>query len=172
MGLQVISISLKESNHNSIKKLKCSIMKRVLFTIIAVITIISCSKEKDQIGLPYDNPIEFSYIDENGEDLLNSNHPNYINISSIKLFNVIDGVKKLIVIEGTDNNNGVNLNCNDNSNCTLSFRISEMTIIELGSQYSDTICLLNNRSVITYNGEVIWEAGVNPVEIPLAVIVK
>ena len=147
-------------------------MKRVLFTIIAFITIISCSKEKDQVGLPYDNPIEFSYVDGNGEDLLNSNHPNYIHISSIRLYNVIDGVKKLIVIEGTDNNNGVNLNCNDNSNCTLSFRISEMTIIELGSQYSDTICLLNNRSLITYNGEVIWEADKDSVKIPIATIVK
>ena len=74
-------------------------MKRMKKYVILMISlmIIGCSKDNQNENINafnLDVGVEFSVINSDGEDILNPNNPNAINKSDIKLFYLIDGVKK------------------------------------------------------------------------------
>lgn len=67
-------------------------MKKYIILLISL-TFFGCSKENDD-AFNLDVGVEFSIINSEGEDLLNPNHPDAINQSDIKLFYLINGIKK------------------------------------------------------------------------------
>mgnify|MGYP005839430217 CR=1 FL=1 len=148
-------------------------MKKFVYFTFLILTV-SCSKNKSNnlIGIPYDDPIHFAYVDSNGNDLLNANHPNKIEFATLRLYRIIDGTKQQVIQNGTDNLMGISMNCGISNTCTLAFKLSDSTVLDIGNRYSDTICFINNRTKITYNNEVIWEAKNGSFDIPLATIVK
>jgi hypothetical protein len=69
-------------------------MKTIIIIFIAVLFMISCKKEK--VSLNLDGGIEISVMDNSGNDLLNPATPNAFVDSEIKIYYLIDGIKKEI----------------------------------------------------------------------------
>ena len=59
-----------------------------LTILICVLTLMSCSQETefgDLVGVNFDTAVDFSIVNAQGEDLLNPNHPNTIDIKIIAM---------------------------------------------------------------------------------------
>jgi hypothetical protein len=79
-------------------------MKKIL-TFFAITTFFSCESQ-DRNGISsynYNTIVSFSVFNAKGEDLLDSNSPNHLDVSKIKLFYVVDGVSKEFFNANLDN---------------------------------------------------------------------
>ncbi|WP_347173947.1 hypothetical protein [Polaribacter uvawellassae] len=71
-------------------------MKKLII-LICVLAVVSCTNEESDENnyVNFDTAVDFSIVNNIGENLLNPNHPNTIDISKIRIFYVVNGVKKL-----------------------------------------------------------------------------
>ncbi len=72
----------------------------MFFLLSTVIWIISCSVGESPQNINIDNNLTFYLVDENGNDLLNPENPNSVELDLIRVFYMIDGEK----IEVNDSN--------------------------------------------------------------------
>lgn len=80
---------------------------------IILITIIVCScestDEKKEFGMYVAASVEFSVFNAQNEDLLNPENPNHLDVSKIKLFYVINGIRKEYFTGNLDRSRGFNI---------------------------------------------------------------
>ena len=73
-------------------------MKKILL-LLGILTLSSCTKNEEDIlnSVHYDNFVNLSIKNNLGEDLLDPNHTSTIDLSTIKVFHIINGVKTLFI---------------------------------------------------------------------------
>lgn len=128
---------------------------------------VSCNKEKSKDTIPERNKLPlfaFSYVDTNGIDLLDSNNANAYNIDNMLLYYIKDGVREIVYDNNYDYPRNISLSCGysppvvpSNISCMLVIALSDSTLLEIGSNITDTICLENDGHTVRYNGEVVWD---------------
>lgn len=140
-------------------------MKKLL-PIFIFVFIISCSKNKGKkfYDPEYIPKLGFSYIDTNGNDLLNSENPNAFQFNTMRLFYVDNGMK--------EEARSMDLDCDNLPVCILGIYLKDSTILTIGTNISDTITLHDNVRIIRYNGEIIWDASIDSLTVPIATIIK
>jgi len=154
-------------------------MKNYIVLIISLtiisLTVISCNEE--ELNSTLDVGLEFSIVNSNGEDILNPSHPDCIKESDIKLYYLIDGIKKEVYNPNYDFPRNFRIYEHQNE-----FRIGifqnhsenedkPLTYIQWNESETDTIEAAYYRSSnaiiqkkIWLNGDLIWESinGTNP----------
>jgi len=141
---------------------------KTIFLIFAVLFITSCKKEKASLNL--DGGIEISIKDNLGNDLLNPSTPNAFVENEIKIYYLVDGIKKEVF----------NANYDHPRNFILFEKAGEylmglspngdekeelpVTYIEWNAFESDTIqCHFSRTSnsvvcdKVWYNGALVWD---------------
>lgn len=156
-------------------------MKNLLLIII-VFFMVSCNKEKPQDKLPVSEkltPFAFSFMDTNSVDLLNPNNVAAYNINNMLLYYIKNGVKEMVYNGNLDNPRNISLSCGNlstlipsNITCVLGIELYDSTILQIGSNITDTICLENDGRIIRYNGEIVWDLAAESGKIPVAFITK
>ncbi len=135
-----------------------------LFFIILLLLVASCKEKVTTEGSIYINVgMTVSFVDANGEDLLNQDNPNAFNKYDIFLYHQVNG-KKILYSPGSmmDAPNGTTFNC-ERPLCAIGIqRLADTTYLELDDFVTDTIYSETIRngghiytSKIWYNGELI-----------------
>ena len=155
----------------------CHVLKKkLLILIVAVLVMTGCEKEKEKpIFLFGEGPAFFSFVDENGDDLLVPTHPNALLFESINLYRLENGEKKIVMTNYPNHPKGM-LFVNDTINFE-NYRIGIVDfkgtmIIDFGSNNADTISYNEYNGIITYNGETVWDYEKDGLRHPIATIVK
>lgn len=157
-------------------------MKKLVL-ILVFTTLFACDKSNETEGQSYgvqiDAHLEFSIINSQKEDLLNPENPNHMDVSSFKLFYVIDGEKKEVYNPNYDNPRNFMIYKHENEyriGISLNLNHSEMsskttTYIQWNNNDTDTLEALFGKTPngifktkIWLNGELIWERGDNPID--------
>lgn len=87
---------------------KNGFLKLSLFAIIAMF-LFSCEKGGEQVAVAKDVDILLVVRDSEGNDLLNPNNPNAINLDSIKIIYEVNGEQVIYYDELMDSPNGFNI---------------------------------------------------------------
>lgn len=151
---------------------------RKLLLLIIILFMISCEKNKEPqkkfvVGEGYG--LYFSYLDVNGNDMLNPTHPNTLTFEAIRVYYIKNGIKEEVILNNqSEYPRGIRRFCDwpDQENCILSITLSDTTVLDFGHQFSDTISYNEYTGIITYNGEVVWDYDRDGYRIPIATIVK
>jgi len=127
-------------------------MKKLFYVCLAIV-LASCTKnkEEDYNGINMDNNAKFAIINANNEDLLNPNNQNAIDINTVRVYYMIDGVKTA-ASTGSDNPNGYKLLKLEQTDGSYKYRLrvflnpivsdqqpKNTTIIEWSDSDSDTL---------------------------------
>lgn len=153
----------------------------MISSIILLLLIASCNKDKSPIGCtPPPPPTLFSYVDAEGNDLLNPENPKAYNFRlpdyyGFKLFYVKNGVKEEAVSERTGRPYVFTPNCNDGSVCVLGVVLSEsdtniLELVNSNFNFSDTIYKEDNGYIIRYNGNIVWDAALDTNNLIITII--
>ncbi len=149
-------------------------MKKLLILITFILFTVGCKKEKI-FEFQNDFLAQFSFVDENGADLLNPSHPNTLNFDFMYLYKLENGEKKVIYNNHLANPKGMIIIHNSiygKHNTLGIFNISKEMILDFGSNQSDTLTFDEYNGTITYNGEVVWDFEKDGSRVPIATIVK
>lgn len=149
-------------------------MKHLLLILI-VTTMVSCSTStNEENAYVLFNSIEFSVVNTAGEDLLDSNNPNSIDIDNIKLYHVIDNEvievydshlehpRHFFVFEH-ENEYRIRVfqNTSENENRPITYiQWNETDTDTLQVEYDRTHNSLAQKK-IWLNGEEIWNININ-----------
>ncbi|WP_188597865.1 hypothetical protein [Polaribacter pacificus] len=81
-------------------------MKKLLYVCLAIV-LASCTKNQEEefSAINMDNVVSFAVVNANNEDLLDSSNPNAIDLTTLRVYYLIDGVKTA-ANTGSDNPNG------------------------------------------------------------------
>ena len=154
-------------------------MKNLLM-ILVVTALFACNKSNDvEILSAYyiNTSVEFSIINSQNEDLLDSNNPNHINEENIKLFYVIDGENQEVYDSNMDYPRNFLIYKHENEYRIRVFlnnsETSEkpITYIQWNESDIDTIEVTIKRTQISelkdeiwLNGIHVWERGDDTIE--------
>ena len=148
----------------------------ILLIILIMIVALSCDKDENVMTI-IDLALDISYIDSNGQYLLDSNTPNSYNTDEIKIYHYKNGEKVLFYMSNLDYSKGYFVyKATDMEYYTI--RITQpnefdetetgsdyeaVTFLELRSTETDTIkCLIRkgNNSIVCrkvyYNSNLVW----------------
>lgn len=148
-------------------------MKKIWLILLTTI-IYSCEStdEKKEFGMFIDSSVEFSVFSAKNEDLLNSENPNNLDTSKIKLFYVVDGVAQEYYRSNLDRPKGfkifkyennkeyriiVDLNDLDKSEKTITYiQWSETDRDTIEATFERAYNILRTKK-IWLNGNLVWE---------------
>ena len=137
-----------------------------LYYLILLLLVTSC-KEKVTFegGISNNVGMEVSFVDTNGEDLLNQDNPNAFSKHDIFLYHQING-KKTLYSTGPmmDAPNGIAFYC-ERPLCAIKIhKLADTTYLELNDFVTDTIYsetlkkgTRSYTSKIWYNGKFLWD---------------
>ena len=146
---------------------------RIIYVLVMATALMTCSDSPGSIdGVAQPNPsVELSFVDGNGEDLLNPNHQNYWNEDSLRIYYLKDGEKSRVyngnldhpenfkIVEVKDDNNFIMLWLNNHIEEGFT-----TTFIEFPDGSMDTIKIKARRikgsvwaDKLWYDGELAWE---------------
>lgn len=140
-------------------------MKNLSFLILLLL--LSSCKEKvtTEGGIYFNVGMNISFVDVNGEDLLNQDNPNAFNKNDIFLYHQVNG-KKTLYSTGPmmDAPNGIIYNC-ERPLCIIGIqKLADTTYLELSDFITDTIYSETVKnggnsytSIIWYNGKFLWD---------------
>ncbi len=167
----------KERTNWNIKTIKF-IMKKLLFLLLIALFNGSCKNEPETIPTPNNRDnlmlLTISYVDGEGEDLLNPTNQNGLTLNNLLLYYINDGKRK-IALNSNNVPKQMSINCGETPNCFLLMFANDSTIIEMmGKDISviDTICMEDKGNLIRYNGEVVYDSTNDSYGLPLITIVK
>ena len=148
-------------------------MKKMAILFFTIFILQSCSDEKDCCSQISGNDVlfEFSIVNQNGEDLLDSNIQGSYNTNTIKLYDIINDDEVLINNSDSDTPNGYIIFKKDDLNLIRTYfdvksnLLTHKGIIEWSPNNRDTISLetvqqsenVKRLIKIKYNNEVVWE---------------
>lgn len=156
-------------------------VKNLIFILILVFFISSCSLKKSKTDpAPPIAPTFFSFVDAEGNDLLNPLNPMAYNFNmpefyGFKLFYLKNGIKEEAVSKFSGRPYNLMPNCNDGPPCILGVVLSEsdtniLELVNTNFNFSDTICKEDNGQIILYNGKVVWDASKDEPIISITII--
>lgn len=154
--------------------------------ILVAIMLFACSKsneiEEQQYNLEVS--VEFSVFNSQNEDLLNPENPNHMDVSTIKLFNVINEEKQEVYNPNSDSPKGfrifkheneyrigITLNHSETSSKTITYlqwNNSDVDTIEATFKTTQSSLYKNE---IWLNGLHVWQRGDNTID-PYFVLIK
>lgn len=158
--------------------------KRSAFFILILLTIVTvlfaCSKSNEietQYGYNIEVGLEFSILNSLNEDLLNPENPNHLDVTKIKLFNVINGEKQEVYNPNMDYPRNFNIFKHENEYRIAVFLNSTetsekpITYVQWNDSDIDTIEVTIKRTQssmlqneIWLNGIHVWERGDDTIE--------
>jgi len=152
-------------------------MKTFIFIFLTLMTIsFSCQKEKLIENFVLDSSIGIFIINSSGHDLLDTNTENHIETSSIKIYNIIDGIPIevnnprhyyskgfFISDEKIDGKFILQLSLNT-TNSIRHGTFETTTLLKLSSNDTDTLTCQFHKTInslickkVVYNGSAVWE---------------
>lgn len=150
-------------------------MKKLLILIAVVLLMIGCKKEKPIYVFGDRVPVYFSFVDIDGNDLLNPSHPEALLYEFIYLYKLENGEKELVYDSDMDNPKGMSfLNETINSEYYRLgiFDFEGIMILDFGDNNADTISYNKYTGIMIYDGEVVWDYKRDGYRHPIATIVK
>ena len=153
-------------------------MRKLLFLLLIVLFVGSCKNEHEILPTPPVRetlfPLTISYINDEGEDLLDPINQNSLTLNNLLLYYINDGEKK-IVIRNRDLQKNMSINCGETPKCFLLMFANDSTLIEMigkDKNIIDTIYMENKGNLIRYNGKIVWDSSKDSYDHPLITIVK
>ncbi len=145
-------------------------MKNLLIYLL-IITFVACDKSEDQViySSSFPTGAEFSIFNSQNEDLLNPNNPNHLDVSSIKIYYLVNGEKQEVFNPNYDNPRNYRIYKNNNDYRigialnNLETEEKSTTYIEWNDKDIDTIevsyikTLIGTQDKIWLNGKQIWD---------------
>ena len=150
---------------------------------ILFLTMISCQNTEDESSYDYIGAgVEFSLINDKGEDLLDPNNSNAIDTSTINVYYIKDGVKTRYYQSHLTYSRGFRVFKHENEYRIVIYTDyssdKDTTIVEWSENDVDTIEIQYRKTASTVlndkiwlNGEFVWEIGDNTVD-PFFVLTK
>ncbi len=150
-------------------------MKKIVFLAVAILLMVGCEKDKPIYVFGNGNPLYLSFIDINGNDLLDPTNPNALLFEFMYLYKLENGEKKLVYNSNMDQAKG--LLFLDESNHSEYYRLGifdfeETMILDFGGNNADTISYNEYSGILTYDGKVVWDYEKDGLRHPIATIVK
>ena len=114
-------------------------------------------------GIYIGRGVHISFVDKNGNDLLNPDYPDSFKEHSFKLYYLEEGLKKEVYFSHYDSPRNIDLTC-ERELCELSIVLSHTTYLEFEPGVEDVIeseFIKNGGAILVskiyYNGELKWD---------------
>jgi len=155
-------------------------MKKLLLFFI-VLFAVSCNKDQTEYEFSDQDltSFPFVFIDANGINLISTSDSYGIDFRTMNLSYIKNGIKEPLISNHFCHPNNLSLCCGRlsiidsiNTTCVVEIILSDSTILEFGSRYSDTIVREGLNKIIRYNGEIVWDELRDVGKYPIAIIKK